>query len=248
MTRPKTYGEFADTNEYTRVDERLRDREISDDAWRVLNLHNEIPEKVKEHFDIKDVTQSYVDYYDDNYVTIIAMTKDCYEPIMMSAVVGDIGDNDRFDVSVDSLTKWDRCTIGYPGNADYVFAQLGETLIDSIERDEALREMERKSFEEDCKYDPEFAAKHGNVNPYLCDRSIYYDMDDEVAYAFEERFHRYIQSKFEQIEGAEIVQNEYGNGSDTNIDRRVKVQWPNPEREGETLIRRFEVYTNGGIH
>lgn len=30
MTRPKTYGEFADTNEYTRVDERLRDREISD--------------------------------------------------------------------------------------------------------------------------------------------------------------------------------------------------------------------------
>ena len=246
MTRPKTYGEFAETNEYTRVDERLRDREISDDAWRILNMHNEIPEKVKEHFDIKDVTQSYVDYYDDNSVTIIAMTKDCYEPIMMSAVVGDIGDNDRFDVSVDSLTKWDRCTIGYPGNADYVFAQLGETLIDSIERDEALREMERKSFEEDCKYDPEFAAKHGNVNPYLCDRSIYYDMDDEVAYAFEERFHRYIQSKFEQIEGAEIVQNEYGNGSDTNIDRRVKVQWPNPEREGETLIRRFEVYTNGG--
>mgnify|MGYP000844515921 FL=1 len=32
MTRPKTYGEFAETNEYTRVDERLRDREISDDA------------------------------------------------------------------------------------------------------------------------------------------------------------------------------------------------------------------------
>lgn len=26
MTRPKTYGEFADANEYTRVDERLRDR------------------------------------------------------------------------------------------------------------------------------------------------------------------------------------------------------------------------------
>lgn len=28
MTRPKTYGEFADANEYTRVDERLRDRVI----------------------------------------------------------------------------------------------------------------------------------------------------------------------------------------------------------------------------
>ena len=41
MTRPKTYGEFADTNEYTRVDERLRDREISDDAWRILNMHKD---------------------------------------------------------------------------------------------------------------------------------------------------------------------------------------------------------------
>lgn len=39
MTRPKTYGEFADANEYIRVDERLRDREISDDAWRILNMH-----------------------------------------------------------------------------------------------------------------------------------------------------------------------------------------------------------------
>ena len=32
MTRPKTYGEFADANQYTRVDERLRDREyLADD-------------------------------------------------------------------------------------------------------------------------------------------------------------------------------------------------------------------------
>lgn len=32
MTRPKTYGEFADANEYIRVDERLRDREyLADD-------------------------------------------------------------------------------------------------------------------------------------------------------------------------------------------------------------------------
>lgn len=29
MTRPKTYGEFADANEYIRVDERLRDRGIA---------------------------------------------------------------------------------------------------------------------------------------------------------------------------------------------------------------------------
>ena len=138
MTRPKTYGEFAEMNEYTRVDERLRDREISDDAWRILNMHNEIPDVVKKHFDMQDVTQTYVDYYDDNNVTIIATTKDCYEPVMMSAVVGGIGDNNRFEVSVDSLTKQDRYTTGYPGDADYVFAQLGETLIGSIERDEVL--------------------------------------------------------------------------------------------------------------
>lgn len=62
MERPKTYGEFAEMNEYTRVDERLRDREISDDAWRVLNMHNEIPDVVKKHFDMQDVTVSYVDY------------------------------------------------------------------------------------------------------------------------------------------------------------------------------------------
>lgn len=246
MTRPKTYGEFAEMNEYTRVDERLRDREISDDAWRILNMHNEIPDVVKKHFDMQDVTQTYVDYYDDNNVTIIATTKDCYEPVMMSAVVGGIGDNNRFEVSVDSLTKQDRYTTGYPGDADYVFAQLGETLIGSIERDEVLREMERKRFEHDCEHYPEFAAEHGDKNPYLCDRSNYYDMADEVGYAFEERFSRYIQSQFEHIEGAEIIQNEYGNGSDTNIDRRVKVRWPNPEREGETLIRRFEVYTKDG--
>lgn len=67
MERPKTYGEFAAINSHTHIDERVKDREISDDAWRVLNLHNEIPEKVKKHFDIQDITQSYVDYYDENY-------------------------------------------------------------------------------------------------------------------------------------------------------------------------------------
>lgn len=75
MERPKTYGEFAEMNEYTRVDERLRDREISDDAWRVLNMHNEIPDVVKKHFDMQDVTVSYVDYYDDNNVAIYRPNK-----------------------------------------------------------------------------------------------------------------------------------------------------------------------------
>lgn len=87
MTRPKTYGEFADANEYTRVDERLRDREISEDAWRILNMHKEIPQNVKTHFGIKDETVACVDYYDENNVAIVATTKDCYEPIMMSAIV-----------------------------------------------------------------------------------------------------------------------------------------------------------------
>lgn len=78
MTKPNTYGEFAKSNPNTRVDERLHDREITDDAWRILNLHNEIPEDVKDHFDIQDVTISYVDFYDDDNVAIVATTKDCY--------------------------------------------------------------------------------------------------------------------------------------------------------------------------
>ena len=55
MTKPKTYGEFANQMQDVHIDERVRDREISEDAWRILNLHKEIPEDVKEHFDIQDV-------------------------------------------------------------------------------------------------------------------------------------------------------------------------------------------------
>lgn len=42
MTKPKTYGEFADTTPTVYVDIRVRDREITDDMWRVLNTENEL--------------------------------------------------------------------------------------------------------------------------------------------------------------------------------------------------------------
>lgn len=34
MTKPKTYGEFADQMQDVHIDERVRDREIIDDAWQ----------------------------------------------------------------------------------------------------------------------------------------------------------------------------------------------------------------------
>lgn len=37
MTRPKTYGEYADQTPDVHVDIRVRDREITDDAWMMLN-------------------------------------------------------------------------------------------------------------------------------------------------------------------------------------------------------------------
>lgn len=36
MTKPKTYGEFADQMQDVHIDERVRDREISEDAWRII--------------------------------------------------------------------------------------------------------------------------------------------------------------------------------------------------------------------
>lgn len=132
MTKPKTYGEFAEHNEYVHIDERVRDREITDDAWRILNLHNEIPEDVKEHFDIQDVTVSYVDFYDDDNVAIVATTKDCYEPIVVSAVVGD-----RFEATVDCLTDCERDTLEFD-DSEEMFEVLEEALTDGIEEDEKV--------------------------------------------------------------------------------------------------------------
>lgn len=242
MTRPKTYGEFAETNEYTRVDERLRDREISDDAWRILNMHNEIPDAVKKHFDMQDVTQTYVDYYDDNNVAIIATTKDCYEPIMMSAIVGD-----KFEASVDCLLESDRWDVEYKfgESVDSMFDKLSTDLIGGIKRDVVLRVVDFQKLDIALKYNPELIGQIDMDKPWLRRNFQYPGLSDEKVYAYIERVHRQIQSRLDNLDGHDIYRYEHWEG-DHNIGLRLDVSWPNPEREGELLRRRFQMFDTDG--
>ena len=52
MTRPKTYGEYANQAPNVTVDIRVRDREITDDMWRVLNAENELSPDIVEQFNM----------------------------------------------------------------------------------------------------------------------------------------------------------------------------------------------------
>lgn len=242
MERPKTYGEFAEMNEYTRVDERLRDREISDDAWRVLNMHNEIPDVVKKHFDMQDVTVSYVDYYDDNNVAIVATTKDCYEPIMMSAIVGD-----KFEASVDCLLESDRWDVEYKfgESVDSMFEKLSTDLIGGIKRDIFLRSIDFQKLDAAVKYDPELVGQIDADKPWLRRNYQYPGLSDEKVYAYIERLHRQLQSRLEPFDGLDIYRYEHWDG-DYNIGLRLDASWPNPEREGELLRRRFQIGADDG--
>lgn len=243
MIRPKTYGEFAEMNEYTRVDERLRDREISDDAWRILNLHNEIPDVVKKHFDMQDVTVSYVDYYDDNNVAIVASTKDCYEPIRMSAIVGD-----KFEASVDCLLESDRWDVEFDKSADDMFDELQGKLISGVERDNLLREQyDRPRYEHWAKMYPESDNETLRTEPWKYFRHLYYSMPEDSEWMFLERLHRQMQNRFDNINGLEVIHfDRTMNDSTYSTGYRTKVKWPNPEREGETLQREIRTYLHRG--
>lgn len=241
MTRPKTYGEFADTNEYTCLDERLRDREISDDAWRILNMHNEIPEDVKDHFDIQDVTVSYVDYHDDDNVAIVATTKDCYEPIIVSAVVGD-----RFEATVDCLTDCDRETLEFE-DSEEMFEVLEEALIDGIEQDLDLRVVDRERFADELKRNPDLANSSISKEPWKTFRPTFYDQPGVTEYAFLERVHRQIQARYDGY-GANVQMDdcEIGGVGEDNIGLDIHVSWSNPEHKDEKLRRRIQMYAMGG--
>lgn len=208
MTRPKTYGEFADANEYTRVDERLRDREISEDAWRILNMHKEIPQNVKTHFGIKDETVACVDYYDENNVAIVATTKDCYEPIMMSAIVGD-----RFEALVDCLLETDRWDTEYNFNdtVDSMFEKLRVDLVGGIKRDIYLRGIDFEMLKSDVNSDPHLLDNLDETftnQPWLR-RNKERGIQDEPAFMYRERLHRQIQSRLDTLEGHENVKMSY---------------------------------------
>ena len=240
MTKPKTYGEFADQMQDVHIDERVRDREISEDAWRILNLHNEIPEDVKDHFDIQDVTVSYVDFYDDDNVAIVATTKDCYEPIVVSAVVGD-----RFEATVDCLTDCERETLEFD-DSEEMFEVLEEALTDGIDEDENLREIDRERFEDAVKHDPELADHPLSEEPWKLFRATFYDLPEASEHAFLERIHRQIQARYDEHGvDVQIDDCDLGEGEDS-IGIDIRASWANPERKGEELRRRIQIYARDG--
>lgn len=247
MTRPKTYGEYADLMHDVRVDARLHDREISDDAWRILNLHNEIPQNVKTHFGIKDETVACVDYYDENNVAIVATTKDCYEPIMMSAIVGD-----RFEALVDCLLETDRWDTEYNFNdtVDSMFEKLRVDLVGGIKRDIYLRGIDFELLKSAVDGDPHLLDNLDETftnQPWLR-RNKERGIQDEPAFMYRERLHRQIQSRLDTLEGHDIYRYEPWEGDDNfSLGLRLDVSWPNPEREDELLRRRFEIKPHNGL-
>lgn len=74
MTRPKTYGEYANQIPNVTVDIRVRDREITDNAWRVLNAENELSPDIVEQFNMGGDKHTYIDYYDDENVVLTTTT------------------------------------------------------------------------------------------------------------------------------------------------------------------------------
>lgn len=92
MTKPKTYGEFADTTPTVYVDIRVRDREITDDMWRVLNAENELSPDIVEQFNMGSDKHTYIDYYDDENVVLTTATakesESDYTIAMFSGIVG----------------------------------------------------------------------------------------------------------------------------------------------------------------
>lgn len=74
MTKPKTYGEYADQTPNVTVDIRVRDRESIDDMWRVLNAENELSPDIVEQFNMCGDKHTYIDYHDDENVVLTTAT------------------------------------------------------------------------------------------------------------------------------------------------------------------------------
>lgn len=88
MTRPKTYGEYADQTSDVHVDSRVRDREITDDAWVMLHMEDELEPEIVQKLKVTQGRRTYVDYYDDNNVVLTTSTTHPAS-LMLSGIVGD---------------------------------------------------------------------------------------------------------------------------------------------------------------
>ena len=88
MTKPKTYGEFADEMHDVHIDERVRDREITDDAWLMLHMEDELRPEIVQRLKVTKGRRTYVDYYDENNVVLTTSTTHPAS-LMLSGIVGD---------------------------------------------------------------------------------------------------------------------------------------------------------------
>ena len=88
MIRPKTYGEYADQTPDVHVDSRVRDREITDDAWMMLHMEDELRPEIVQRLKITKGRRTYVDYYDENNVVLTTSTTHPAS-LMLSGIVGD---------------------------------------------------------------------------------------------------------------------------------------------------------------
>ena len=88
MGRPKTYGEYADQTPDVHVDSRVRDREITDDAWMMLHMEDELRPEIVQRLKVTEGRRTYVDYYDDNNVVLTTSTTHPAS-LMLSGIVGD---------------------------------------------------------------------------------------------------------------------------------------------------------------
>ena len=88
MTRPKTYGEYAEQTPDVHVDKRVRDREITDDAWMMLHMEDELEPEIVQKLKVTKGRRTYVDYYDENNVVLTTSTTHPAS-LMLSGIVGD---------------------------------------------------------------------------------------------------------------------------------------------------------------
>lgn len=88
MGRPKTYGEYADQTPDVHVDSRVRDREITNDAWMMLNMEDELRPEIVQKLKVTRGRRTYVDYYDENNVVLTTSTTHPAS-LMISGIVGD---------------------------------------------------------------------------------------------------------------------------------------------------------------
>lgn len=208
MTRPKTYGEYANQAPNVTVDIRVRDREITDDMWRVLNAEDELPQDIVEQFNMGSDKHTYIDYYDDENVVLTTATakesESDYTIALFSGIVGE-----RFEMRSLIRDEW---------NEYYSEVSSVDDLSSSIEELNQSRTKENKRI-----------ARIGYERPT-------YQSYSRDAYILAERTRRYIQRRVEGMENVTLAKEhnfkQFRGGGCAIID----YEWKNPTRK-ETATR-----------